>query len=79
MVLGDTTGIPVAFIVAGVIFLLFAASFVAMSKYVSDTGAFYAYIQKGLGRAAGTGAAVLALPGLHGDADRRWRPTTASS
>src|SRR6185312_10025773 len=62
MVLGDTTGIPVAFIVAGVIFLLFAASFVAMSKYVSDAGAFYAYIQKGLGRAAGTGAAVLALP-----------------
>jgi amino acid transporter len=62
MALGDTTGIPVAFIVAGVIFLLFAASFVAMSKYVSDTGAFYAYIQKGLGRAAGTGAAVLALP-----------------
>ncbi|MCV7226595.1 APC family permease [Mycolicibacterium komossense] len=62
MVLGNTTGIPVAFLVAGVIFLLFAASFVAMSKYVTDTGAFYAYIQKGLGRAAGTGAAVLALP-----------------
>src|SRR3546814_5950977 len=30
MVLGDSTGIPVAFLVAGVIFLLFAASFVAM-------------------------------------------------
>lgn len=62
MVLGNTTGVPVAFLVAGVIFLLFAASFVAMSKYVTDTGAFYAYIQKGLGRAPGTGAAVLALP-----------------
>lgn len=62
MALGDSTGIPVAFLVAGVIFLLFAASFVAMSKYVKDTGAFYAYIQKGLGKAAGTGAAVLALP-----------------
>lgn len=62
MVLGNTTGIPVAFLIAGVIFLLFAASFVAMSKYVTNTGAFYAYIQKGLGRAAGTGAAVLALP-----------------
>jgi amino acid transporter len=62
MALGDSAGIPVAFLVAGVIFLLFAASFVAMSKYVSDTGAFYAYIQKGLGKAAGTGAAVLALP-----------------
>lgn len=62
MVLGNTTGIPVAFLVAGVIFLLFAASFVAMSKYVTNTGAFYAYIEKGLGRAAGTGAAVLALP-----------------
>lgn len=62
MALGDSTGIPVAFLVAGVIFLLFAASFVAMSKYVSDTGAFYAYIQKGLGKAVGTGAAVLALP-----------------
>ncbi|ART70000.1 amino acid permease [Mycobacterium dioxanotrophicus] len=62
MVLGNTTGIPVAFIVAGVIFLLFAASFVAMSKYVTDAGAFYAYIRESLGRAAGTGAAVLALP-----------------
>ncbi|ORA32881.1 APC family permease [Mycobacterium aquaticum] len=62
MVLGNTTGIPVAFVVAGVIFLLFAASFVAMSKYVTDAGAFYAYIRKSLGRAAGTGAAVLALP-----------------
>ena len=78
MALGDTSGMPVAFLVAGVIFLLFAASFVAMSKYVSDTGAFYAYIQKGLGKAVGTGAAVLALP-------RTWRrcsrlrPTTASS
>jgi amino acid transporter len=60
--LGDSTGMPVAFLVAGVIFLLFAASFVAMSKYVSDTGAFYAYVQKGLGKAAGVGAAVLALP-----------------
>ncbi|WP_299558021.1 APC family permease [uncultured Mycolicibacterium sp.] len=62
MALGDTTGIPVAFLVAGVIFLLFAASFVQMSKHVTDPGASYAYIQRGLGRAAGTGAAVLALP-----------------
>ncbi|BBX94376.1 APC family permease [Mycolicibacterium boenickei] len=62
MALGNTTGIPVAFIVAGVIFGLFAASFVAMSKYVTDAGAFYAYIRESLGRAAGTGAAVLALP-----------------
>jgi amino acid transporter len=62
MVLGKTTGIPVAFIVAGAIFLLFAASFVAMSKYVTKPGAFYAYIQMALGRAAGAGAAVLALP-----------------
>ena len=62
MALGDTTGIPVAILVAGVIFGLFAASFVAMSKYVTDAGAFYAYIRESLGRAAGTGAAVLALP-----------------
>ncbi|BBY64539.1 APC family permease [Mycolicibacterium helvum] len=62
MVLGETTGIPVSFIVAGLVFLLFAASFVAMSKYVTDAGAFYAYIRTSLGRAAGTGAAVLALP-----------------
>ena len=62
MVLGNTTGIPVSFLVAGAIFLLFAASFVAMSKYVTKPGAFYAYIQMALGRAAGAGAAVLALP-----------------
>lgn len=60
--LGETAGMPVAFIVAGVIFLLFAAGFVAMSKYVTDAGAFYAYIEKGFGKAVGTGAATLALP-----------------
>lgn len=62
MALGKTTGMPVAFLVAGVIFLLFAASFVSMAKHVTDAGAFYAYIDRGLGRRAGAGAATLALP-----------------
>ena len=62
MALGDTAGMPFAFLVAGLIFLLFALSFVAMAKYVTDSGAFYAYIEKGLGRLAGSGAATLALP-----------------
>lgn len=62
LTLAQNVGMPVAFLVAGVIFLLFAASFVAMSKYVRDAGAFYAYIEKGIGHLAGGGAAALALP-----------------
>jgi amino acid transporter len=54
-------GIPLSFIVLGVCLALFAVGYAAMSAHIRNAGAFYAYIAQGLGRAAGVGAAWVAL------------------
>lgn len=60
-----STAAPQFFLVATVILALFSVGFTAMSRYVPNAGAFYSYIQRGLGRHVGVGAAALAL-GSHG-------------
>jgi amino acid transporter len=55
------TGAPAYFVVATVILLFFAVGFTLMSRYIRNAGAFYSYVQAGLGRIAGLGAATLAL------------------
>lgn len=52
---------PVYFVVATILLSLFAVGYIALSKYVTDAGAFYAYISAGLGRTPGNAAAMLAL------------------
>nr|WP_206441335.1 APC family permease [Streptomyces boncukensis] len=59
--IGNGPGAPVAYLAAGVITLLFAVGYVAMSRHVVDAGAFYTYIGKGLGRPLGIGSAGVAL------------------
>lgn len=54
-------GIPVSFIVLGIILLVFAVGYTAMSQHVQNAGAFYAYVSRGLGKPAGIGAAWVAL------------------
>ncbi|MDN6604869.1 APC family permease, partial [Brevibacterium sp.] len=54
-------GIPLSFIVLGVILILFAIGYAAMSRHVHNAGAFFAYISKGLGKPVGMGAALTAL------------------
>ncbi|MGO4491129.1 APC family permease [Arthrobacter sp. 2YAF22_2] len=54
-------GIPLSFIVLGVCLALFAVGYAAMSSHIRNAGAFYAYIAQGLSRAAGVGAAWVAL------------------
>ncbi|MFD8000428.1 APC family permease [Streptomyces mirabilis] len=44
-----------------VVLMLFAVGYGAMTRHVPEAGAFYAYVQHGLGRANGRGAAYLAL------------------
>lgn len=51
-------GAPSGYIFATVILLLFAVGYVAMSRHVRNTGAFYAFIGEGLGRPLGGGAGV---------------------
>lgn len=58
---GNGAAAPMDAILVGIVMLLFAVGFIAMSKHVNDAGAFYVYITKGLGRVAGLGAASLAV------------------
>ena len=55
------TGIPAAFVAIAVILGLFAVGYVAMTRHITNSGAFYAFISRGIGRAVGVGAALIAL------------------
>lgn len=59
--MGNGMAAPFDAAVATIVMLLFTAGFVRMAPHISNAGAFYAYIQKGLGRVMGLGAASLAL------------------
>jgi amino acid transporter len=54
-------GAPGAYVFAGIVYVFFAVGFTAMSQHMTNAGAFYAYITRGLGRPIGMGAAILAL------------------
>jgi amino acid transporter len=55
------TGIPLAFLVVGVVLAVFSVGYVAMARRVANAGAFYAYVTAGLGRPLGVGAAWVAV------------------
>src|SRR3712207_3810581 len=49
----ENTAVPVVYFVAAAILSLFTVGFVAMSRHIVNTGAFYTYISVGLGRIPG--------------------------
>src|SRR5258708_35789532 len=55
------TGIPAAFLVIAVILAVFAVGYVAMTRHITNSGAFYAFVSQGIGRVAGIAAALMAL------------------
>jgi amino acid transporter len=55
------TAIPAAFVVVAVILGIFATGYVAMARHVTNAGAFYALVSRGLGRVGGVAAALVAL------------------
>lgn len=55
------TGIPFAFVVIAVVLALFVPGYVAMTRHITNAGAFYAFIARGLGKPLGVAAAVMAL------------------
>ncbi len=55
------TGIPAAFLVVAVVLGIFAVGYVAMTRHITNSGAFYAFVSQGLGRATGVAAALVAL------------------
>ncbi|MDQ0457884.1 APC family permease [Rhizobium paknamense] len=58
---GNGAGVPGAFVLAGLLYLLFAVGFTAMGRHVGGAGAFYTYIAQGLGKPAAIGGAMMAL------------------
>ena len=59
--LGNGAGAPGAYLVVGIVIVIFAVGFVAMSRKIQANGAFYAYVTAAFGRKVGAGAAWLAL------------------
>nr|BFE64525.1 APC family permease [Dactylosporangium thailandense] len=56
-----TTGFPLAFLIIAAILAVFSFGYVAMSRHITNAGAFYSYIAQGLGRPLGVGGAMVAL------------------
>jgi amino acid transporter len=59
--LGGNASAPLYFLGAVVVLYLFAVGFTLMSRHVRNAGAFYSYVQAGLGKVPGAGTASLAL------------------
>lgn len=59
--LGNGAGIPAMFILVTLLMLAFSAGYVAMSRHVTNAGAFYAYAARGLGGRVGGAVAMVAL------------------
>lgn len=59
--LGNGTGVPLTFALLTLVMLAFAAGYVAMSRHVTNAGAFYAYAARGLGGHAGGAVSMVAV------------------
>lgn len=54
-------GLPLAYVVVTIVLAVFAAGYVAMSRHITNAGAFYTYAVHGLGRLPGVAASFIAL------------------
>lgn len=55
--------LPAAFVLAAAVLLCFAVAYSAMSRRVVNSGAFYTYVARGLGKPAGVAAGYVSLAG----------------
>jgi amino acid transporter len=58
---GNGIGAPAAWALTGVVLMLFSVGYAAMSRHITNAGAFYAYIANGLGRPMGIAGAMIAI------------------
>jgi len=54
-------GVPLSFLLLGAVLAIFAVGYAAMSRYVTNAGAFYSYVSQGIGRPLGVGVSIVAL------------------
>lgn len=57
----ESLGVPLGFLLIAAILAVFAVGYTAMSRFVTNAGAFYAYVAQGLGRPLGVRASLVAL------------------
>src|SRR5690242_3851972 len=58
---GNGIGVPAVYVLVGAMYIIFSVGYTAMSRHVSNTGAFYAYVTLGPGQPMGVGAAFVAV------------------
>jgi amino acid transporter len=61
IVLGNGAAVPGAYLAVGIVLLLFSVGYATMSQQVTNTGAFFAYVGRGLGIGPGVGSAYVSL------------------
>lgn len=61
IVLGNGAAAPGAYLAVGLVLLIFSVGYAAMSGQVSNAGAFFAYVGRGLGIVPGVGSAFVSL------------------
>jgi amino acid transporter len=61
MVLGNGAATPGAYLMAGITLLIFSVGYAAMSNHVTNTGAFFAFVGRGLGARAGVASSYVSL------------------
>ena len=61
IVLGNGAAAPGAYLFVGITLLLFSVGYAAMSQRVTNAGAFFAYVGRGLGKHAGIASAFVSM------------------
>lgn len=61
VVVGNGAAAPGAYVCIGLVLLLFSVGYGAMGRHVTNAGAFFAYVGRGLGIAPGVGSAFVSL------------------
>ena len=60
---GNGAAAPGAYLLVGLTLILFSVGFTAMASKVTNAGAFFAYVGRGLGKNAGIGSALVSIVG----------------
>lgn len=61
IVAGNGAGVPGAYLAVGIVLILFSVGYSAMALKVTNAGAFFAYVGRGLGIVTGVGSAFVSL------------------
>lgn len=54
-------GVPLSFVLLAPVLAVFAVGYAAMSRHITNAGAFYPYVDKGISRSAGVSTSFVAL------------------